>query len=184
MPAVFVDRDGTLNREVGYLRRVADLRLVPGTAGAVRALTDAGFAVVVVTNQSGIARGLITPAVLAAIHQTLRDRLARAGARLAGIYVCPHHPTAGTPPLRRRCRCRKPAPGMIVRAVRELGLDLARSYLHRRRRGRPRARGDDPHPRRVGADGARSRDGGRPRPAAAGRPRRRELSCGGRVDYR
>jgi D-glycero-D-manno-heptose 1,7-bisphosphate phosphatase len=128
LPAVFVDRDGTLNREVDYLRRVVDLRLVPGTAAAVRALTDAGFAVVVVTNQSGIARGLITPAVLDAIHETLRERLARAGARLAGLYVCPHHPTAGAPPLRRRCRCRKPAPGMVVRAARELGLDLARSY--------------------------------------------------------
>jgi D-glycero-D-manno-heptose 1,7-bisphosphate phosphatase len=127
-PAVFVDRDGTLNREVHYLRRVADLRLLPGTARAVRALTAAGFAVVLVTNQSGVARGLIAPAVLEAIHATLARRLARAGATLAGIYVCPHHPSAGRPPLRRRCRCRKPRPALVARATRELGIDLARSY--------------------------------------------------------
>lgn len=128
LPAVFVDRDGTLNREVHYLRRVADLRLLPGSAAAVRALTRAGFAVVVVTNQSGVARGLVTPSTLAAVHATLQRRLATAGASLAGIYVCPHHPTAGRAPLRRRCRCRKPAPGLVRRAVRELGLDLRSSY--------------------------------------------------------
>jgi D-glycero-D-manno-heptose 1,7-bisphosphate phosphatase len=128
IPAVFVDRDGTLNREVDYLRCVADLRLLPGGAAAVRRLTDAGFAVVVVTNQSGVARGLVAPATLEAIHDTLRRRLARGGARIAGLYVCPHHPTVGTPPLRRRCRCRKPGPGMVERAARELGLDLGRSY--------------------------------------------------------
>lgn len=127
-PAVFLDRDGTLNREVHYLRRVDDLRLLPGSAAAVRKLNDAGFAVVVVTNQSGVARGLIAPATLDAIHRTIATRLARGGARLAGIYVCPHHPTAGSPPLRRRCRCRKPAPGLVERACRELGLDLRRSY--------------------------------------------------------
>ncbi len=127
-PAVFVDRDGTLNREVHYLRRVADLRLLPGTTAAVRRLTEAGFAVVVVTNQSGVARGLIAPATLDAIHATLYRRLAHGGTRLAGLYVCPHHPTVGSPPLRRRCRCRKPAPGMVERAARELGLDLGRSY--------------------------------------------------------
>lgn len=127
-PAVFVDRDGTLNREVHYLRRVADLRLLPGAAAAVRRLTAAGFAVVVVTNQSGVARGLIDVDALAAIHRALVRRLAAGGARLAGIYVCPHHPEIGTPPLRRRCRCRKPAPGMVRRAARELDLDLARSY--------------------------------------------------------
>jgi D-glycero-D-manno-heptose 1,7-bisphosphate phosphatase len=128
-PAVFVDRDGTLNREVHYLRRVADLRLTPGAAAGVRALTDAGFAVVVVTNQSGVARGVIAPATLDAIHAALTRRLARAGARVAGIYVCPHHPSEGAPPLRRRCGCRKPAAGLAVRAARELGLDLARSYV-------------------------------------------------------
>jgi D-glycero-D-manno-heptose 1,7-bisphosphate phosphatase len=129
VPAVFLDRDGTLNRDVHYLRRVADLRLLPGTTGALRRLADAGFALVVVTNQSGVARGLIAPAALAAIHAELQRRLAAAGVRVAGIYVCPHHPEIGQAPLRRRCRCRKPAPGLVRRAARALGLDLARSYV-------------------------------------------------------
>jgi D-glycero-D-manno-heptose 1,7-bisphosphate phosphatase len=128
-PAVFVDRDGTLNREVHYLRRVTDLRVLPGTATAVRALTAAGFAVVVVTNQSGVARGLIAPAALTAIHDALTRRLAARGAHLAGIYSCPHHPEVGRPPLRRRCRCRKPGIGLVTRATRDLDLDLARSYV-------------------------------------------------------
>jgi histidinol-phosphate phosphatase family protein len=120
-PAVFVDRDGTLNREVEYLRRVADLRILPGAAAGLRRLTAAGFAVVVVTNQSGVARGLLDPETLTAIHATLQRRLAARGGHLAGIYVCPHHPDA-------RCRCRKPALGLVRRAARELDLDLARSY--------------------------------------------------------
>lgn len=127
-PAVFVDRDGTLNREVHFLRRVADLRLLPGSAAGVRALNEAGFTVVVVTNQSGVARGLIAPATLDAIHATLRRRLEAAGAVVAGFYACPHHPSEGKPPLRRRCRCRKPASGLVDRAAREHGLDLRRSY--------------------------------------------------------
>ncbi|MCC6848912.1 MAG: HAD-IIIA family hydrolase [Deltaproteobacteria bacterium] len=127
-PAVFVDRDGTLNHERHYLRRVADLRLIAGTAGAVRRLDAAGFAVIVVTNQSGVARGLLSIRVLARIHDAIVRRLGRAGARLTAIYVCPHHPTAGTPPFRRPCRCRKPRPGLVERAAREFGLDLARSY--------------------------------------------------------
>ena len=112
--AVFVDRDGTLNREVHYLASVAGLRLLPGVAAAIRRLGDAGFAIVLVTNQSGVARGRMTRATVDAIH--------------AELYVCPHHPDAGAPPLRRRCQCRKPAPGLVRRAARDLGLDLARSY--------------------------------------------------------
>jgi D-glycero-D-manno-heptose 1,7-bisphosphate phosphatase len=128
LPAVFVDRDGTLNREVEYLRAVAGLRLLPGAREGVRRLRAAGFAVVVVTNQSAVARGLADRTAVAAIHDALRARLAAGGATLDGIYVCPHHPSAGRPPLRRHCGCRKPAPGLVRRAARELGLDLARSY--------------------------------------------------------
>jgi D-glycero-D-manno-heptose 1,7-bisphosphate phosphatase len=128
VPAVFVDRDGTLNREVEYLAAVDRLRLLPGTADGIRRLRGAGFAVVLVTNQSGVARGLIEPAMVDAIHRELQRRLGARGARLDGIYVCPHLPDGGRPPYRRRCRCRKPAPGLVRRAVRELGLDLARSY--------------------------------------------------------
>ncbi len=127
-PAVFVDRDGTLNREVHYLADVAGLRLLPGVAAAIRDLEAAGFAVVVVTNQSGVARGRMTLETVDAIHGELVRRLAARGATLAGVYLCPHHPDAGTPPFRRRCRCRKPAAGLVRRAARQLGLDLARSY--------------------------------------------------------
>jgi D-glycero-D-manno-heptose 1,7-bisphosphate phosphatase len=127
-PAVFLDRDGTVVREVDYLRSVEDLRLLPGAAAAIRRLNEAGIAVVVATNQSGIARGMLTEADLASLHSALRERLARRRARLDAIYYCPHHPEAPIPDYRRRCRCRKPAPGMMLRAARELDLDLAHSF--------------------------------------------------------
>jgi len=127
-PAVFVDRDGTLNREVDYLANVDRLRLLPGAAAGVRRLRASGFKVVLVTNQSAVARGLVDLSGVEAIHRELARRLVAHDARLDGIYVCPHHPEAGTAPLRRRCRCRKPRPGLVRRAVRELGIDLARSY--------------------------------------------------------
>jgi len=127
-PAVFLDRDGTIIREVGYLRSPTQVRLLPGAAEAIRRLNQAGFAVVVATNQSGIARGLLTEEGLKLIHAALRRRLAKRGARLDAIYHCPHHPEAAAPEHRRRCRCRKPAPGMLLRAARELDLDLTRSF--------------------------------------------------------
>ena len=127
-PAVFLDRDGTVVREVEYLRSPQELRLLPRAGEAIRRLNEAGFAVVVVTNQSGIARGLLTEHDLEEIHTVLRRRLARRGARLEAIYWCPHHPEAARPEYRRRCRCRKPAPGMLLRAGRELDLDLAQCY--------------------------------------------------------
>jgi len=127
-PAVFVDRDGTLSREVEYLSSVEQLRLLPGAAAGVRRLRACGFKVVLVTNQSAVARGLVDLAGVDAIHLELARRLAVRGAHLDGMYVCPHHPEAGAPPLRRRCRCRKPGAGLVRRAVRELGIDLGRSY--------------------------------------------------------
>jgi histidinol-phosphate phosphatase family protein len=117
-PAVFLDRDGTLVEDVDYLTRPEDLRLIPGAAEAVAALNRAGFAVVLVTNQSAVARGWLAEETLEEIHRLLREELARQGAQLDGVYVCPHHPTEG---------CRKPAPGLLVRAARELDLELARS---------------------------------------------------------
>lgn len=127
-PAVFLDRDGTVVREVEYLRSVKELRLLPGAAAAIRKLNDAGFAVVVTTNQSGIARGLLSEDDLSGIHAGLCRRLARRGARLDGIYYCPHHPEAARSEYRRRCWCRKPSPGMLLRAAEELGLDVAQSF--------------------------------------------------------
>jgi len=127
--AAFLDRDGTLNVERGWVRSSRDLRLLPGAGVAVRRLNEAGFAVVLVTNQSGVGRGLFSEADLTAIHQDLRRRLRRFGATIDAIYYCPHHPTAGAGRYRRRCLCRKPAKGMIERAVHDLDLALSGSYV-------------------------------------------------------
>ena len=128
-PAAFLDRDGTLNREVDYLSRPEDLQLLPGAAEAVVHLREAGFAVVVVTNQSAVARGFITEADLEEIHGEMRQQLSRAGAEVDGIYCCPHHPDQGVAPYRTACDCRKPKPGLLLRAASELDLDLGRSTM-------------------------------------------------------
>ena len=128
-PAVFLDRDGTLNREVSYLTRPDELELLPGAGQAVARLREAGYAVVVVTNQSAVARGFMTEADLGIVHREFQNMLARCGAELDGIYYCPHHPECGNPPYRQDCTCRKPGPGLLLRAAAELGLDLARSVM-------------------------------------------------------
>lgn len=129
-PAVFLDRDGTLTEEVGYLNHESRLRLIPGAAEAVRRVNDAGLLAVLVTNQAGVARGWFAEPLIARVHDLLRTLLHReAGARLDAIFYCPHHPESGEPPYRQDCDCRKPRPGMLHRARRELGIDLARSYL-------------------------------------------------------
>lgn len=127
--AVFLDRDGTLIREVGYLRRREQIEVLPRVPEAIRLLRARGFRVVVVTNQSGIARGLLTEEKLGIIHRELSARLAREGAFLDGIYYCPHHPTEGDDAYRRACDCRKPNTGMIVKAAADLGVDPSRSYV-------------------------------------------------------
>jgi D-glycero-D-manno-heptose 1,7-bisphosphate phosphatase len=127
-PAVFLDRDGTVVRDVNYLCSVRRLRLLPGAGRAIRRLNAAGFAVVIATNQSGVARGLLTEADLAEIHAALTRRMSRHGARLDAICYCPHHPQAVLPAYRKRCRCRKPSPGLLVRAARRLDLDLRASF--------------------------------------------------------
>ena len=126
--AVFLDRDGTLLDELGYLARAEDVRLYPGAAAALRRLRDAGFLLVVVTNQSGIARGLFGAAELARVHARLADELEKGGARLDLVLHCPHHPDHGEPPLRARCACRKPEPGLFLEAARRLALDLEQSW--------------------------------------------------------
>ncbi len=126
--AVFLDRDGTIVREVDYLRSPDQLRLLPGAAAAIKRLNDAGFTVVVTSNQSGIARGILTEADLVHINSILSRRLARRGAHLDAVYFCPHHPEIGPAKYRRRCRCRKPSPGMLLRAAKDLDLDLKHSF--------------------------------------------------------
>lgn len=126
--AVFLDRDGTLTVEGEWITKHEHLVLVPGAAEAVRALSDAGFFVVMVTNQSAVARGLIDEGELDAIHAELARMLAAEGARLDATYHCPHHPTEGLGAWRKDCECRKPKPGMTLRAAREHDLDLERSF--------------------------------------------------------
>lgn len=128
-PAVLLDRDGTLVEEVDYLRDPAQLRLIPGAAAAVRRLNEAGLPVIVVTNQSMIARGMGTEADLALVHERLTTLLRAEGARLERIYYCPHHPDIGQPPYRAVCDCRKPLPGLLSKAELDLGLDLSRSTM-------------------------------------------------------
>ena len=129
MPSVFLDRDGTINREVHHLRRVEELVLLDGAAEAIRALNHSAFKVVVVTNQAAIGCGLLSEPALASIHAALREMLARQGAHVDAIYYCPHHPTEAEAPFRVECGCRKPRPGALLRAAAELGLDLRRSFV-------------------------------------------------------
>lgn len=127
--AVFLDRDGTLIDEVGYLDRLDRMRLFPWSIDAIRLLNRAGFAVVVVSNQAGVARGFFKEAFVGEVRREIDARVAAAGARIDGWYYCPHHPDAPLPEYRRQCECRKPQPGMIRQAARDLDIDPARSYV-------------------------------------------------------
>ena len=126
---IFLDRDGTISEEVGFVDRLDRFRLLPGAPGAIRRINQSGFLAIVVTNQSGVARGLFDEAFVTRVHERLAEWLAREGARLDGIYVCPHHPSEGTPPLRADCDCRKPRPGLLARAARDHDVDLSSSYM-------------------------------------------------------
>ena len=132
-PAVFLDRDGTLNVEKGGVRRAEELELIPGVAEALVALRHAGFCLVVLTNQSVIARGQASENDLAAVHRRLEWQLGKAGAYLDAIYVCPHHPDRGFPgeraDLKIACDCRKPGIGLVERARRDLAIDLSASWM-------------------------------------------------------
>ena len=127
--AVFLDRDGTLIEDVDYLRRLDEMTLFPWTIDALRLLTRSGFATVVVTNQSAVARGLVTEEFVRDTHAALDARLRAGGARVDAYYYCPHHPEAAIEQYRRRCRCRKPAPGMIEDAASDLALNLPQSWI-------------------------------------------------------
>ena len=124
--AVFLDKDGTLIENVPYNVDPALIRLTPGADAAVAALHEAGYALVVVSNQPGVGLGLFEASALGVVHARLRELLARAGAPLAGFYFCPHAPGSDAA---RACGCRKPAPGLLLRAAADLGLDLAVSWM-------------------------------------------------------
>jgi D-glycero-D-manno-heptose 1,7-bisphosphate phosphatase len=127
--AVFIDRDGTISEEVGYVNHPTRYRVFPFAAEAVRALNEAGWLAILVTNQAGVARGYFKEELIGEVHKILQDELARGGARLDAIYYCPHHPTVGEPPYRFDCDCRKPRPGLIRRAAEDFKLELARCWM-------------------------------------------------------
>jgi D-glycero-D-manno-heptose 1,7-bisphosphate phosphatase len=127
--AVFLDRDGTINEELNFIRTPEELILIPGAADAIRALNQRGVVTCVISNQSGVARGFLTEEDLVPIHARLEAELDRAGARVDRISYCPHHPTEGLPPYNAVCRCRKPATGMLDDAAEALNIDLRHSFV-------------------------------------------------------
>lgn len=127
--AVFLDRDGTVIKQVDLLSNVSQLKLLPGVGEAIRRINNLGFVTVVNTNQPVVARGIIGPEEVEAIHLDLRRRLKRYGAIIDAFYFCSHHPEATDKRYRVSCQCRKPNPGMILQAAQELNLDLGRSFM-------------------------------------------------------
>lgn len=128
-PAAFLDRDGVLNEDTGFVHRIADFRWLDGAESAVKSLNDRGYFVFVITNQSGVARGFFPAEAVERLHQWMNDELAKLGAHVDAFYYCPHHPTAGTSCFTRPCDCRKPAPGMLLRAMAEWPVDREASFL-------------------------------------------------------
>ena len=128
-PAVFLDRDGTLNVDVGYMHTLDQLTLFPWTGDALRLLKRAGYLLVVVSNQSGIAQGMIAPGFVEQAHAEMVRRVRVAGGDLDAFYFCPHHPRGSVEEFATACRCRKPLTGMIDDAARDLGIDVARSCV-------------------------------------------------------
>lgn len=127
--AVFLDRDGTINREKEYLHRPDEFEFVPGAPEAIRMLKDAGFLVVVVTNQSGVGRGYYDEKDVATLHRHMDELLAGYGTSVDAYYFCPHHPVHGKGEYQADCDCRKPLPGMLLRAVADLGIELSLSWM-------------------------------------------------------
>jgi len=127
--AVFLDRDGTINEEVGYLDDLAKLKIIPTAFDAIRLLNAAGLKTVVITNQSGVARGIFSEEFVKRTHAYLREMLEKQNAVIDRFYYCPHHPTEGIGPYRQICACRKPAAGMLLQAAEDLDIDLSRSYI-------------------------------------------------------
>ena len=131
--AIFLDRDGTINKYVGFLRNIDQFELLPGVAEAVKRINASGYLAIVVTNQPVIARGEVTFGQLQEIHNKMETLLGQEGAYLDGIYFCPHHPDKGfegeVPELKIDCDCRKPKPGLLLRAAQDFNIDLTRSWM-------------------------------------------------------
>ena len=127
--AVFMDRDGTISEEIGYVNHPSRYRVFAYAGEAVRLLNEAGWLAILVTNQAGVARGYFTEDLIGAVHGVLEGELERTGAHLDAIYYCAHHPSVGQPPYRFDCDCRKPKPGLIHRAAQDFDIDLAASWM-------------------------------------------------------
>jgi D-glycero-D-manno-heptose 1,7-bisphosphate phosphatase len=127
--AVFIDRDGTLSEEVGYINHPDRFRLFPYAGEAIKHLNENGWLAIVTTNQAGVARGYFSEEMIETVHKGLEDKLAIDGARLDAIYYCAHHPSVGEPPYRFDCDCRKPKPGLITRAATDFDVDLKNSWM-------------------------------------------------------
>ncbi len=127
--AVFIDRDGTISEEVGYINHPSRYRVFPYSAEAVRLLNNANYLAILVTNQAGVARGYFAEEMVGVIHNILTHELEQGRARLDAIYYCPHHPSVGEVPYRLDCECRKPKPGLIRRAVEDFDIDAAQSWI-------------------------------------------------------
>ena len=126
-PAVFIDRDGTISEEVGYVNHPSRFRLFPYSSEAIRILTNNGWLASLITNQAGVARGYFSEDVIVKVHDQLKQDLENA--QLDAIYYCAHHPTVGEPPYRFDCDCRKPRPGLIHRAANDFEIDLGASWM-------------------------------------------------------
>lgn len=127
--AVFLDKDGTIIEDVGYMQTPEQIRFIPGSIEAIKMLNEAGYKVVIISNQAGVARGLVTEDMLQTIDKVLHKRILNGGAHVDGIYYCPHHPEYGVYPYKQVCECRKPHPGLIKRAQRDLEINLSQSYM-------------------------------------------------------
>jgi|SRR5215510_12744657 len=127
--AILIDRDGTINEDVGFITQLSQLRLYNFAAESIKLINEAGRHAIVITNQSGIARGLFNEEFLLRLHGWMESLLSNEGARIDAFYFCPHHPEYGEPPYRQDCDCRKPKSGMIRRAARDFNLDLKECYV-------------------------------------------------------
>jgi D-glycero-D-manno-heptose 1,7-bisphosphate phosphatase len=128
-PAIFIDRDGTISEEVGYVNHPTRFRLYPYSGDAIKKLNDNNWLAIVVTNQAGVARGYFSEDVILIVHDQLKRQLAAQNARLDAIYYCAHHPTVGEPPYRVDCDCRKPKAGLINRATTDFEIDISKSWM-------------------------------------------------------
>jgi len=128
-PAVFLDRDGTISEEVGYINHIDRFKIIPDSLEAIKQINQSGYLAVVITNQAGVAKGFFHESLVHEVHRHLTKALEAVGAHLDGIYYCPHHPLEGRAPYRTACDCRKPKPGLIRRAVADLNIDLPNSVM-------------------------------------------------------